>query len=215
MQENRILDEARRFVQEELGSDSSGHDWWHARRVAILARRIGESIGADLFICELAALLHDIPDDKRGIDEAEGLAKLKGWMEKQEIPEEPIRIILDIIGTMSYRGGINPPIKTAEGMAVQDADRLDALGAIGIARTFAYSGHRGQDIYDPRILPRENMSFDEYRNGKTTVINHFYEKLLKLSALMNTDYARNLAVERHRFLEIYLDEFFSEWNGEK
>lgn len=215
MERGRILEQARKFVISELGDDSSGHDWWHAMRVASMARQIGTVEGADLFVCELAALLHDIPDDKRGISEEEGISRLRNWLNQSGLDPECGDHVIEIISTMSYRAGLNPPMKTIEGKVVQDSDRLDALGAIGVARTFAYSGHKGQAIYDPSLKPRGNMSFQEYRNGKTTVINHFYEKLLKLSSLMNTEYARKLAVERHRFLEQFLEEFFSEWSGKR
>ncbi|GGH77009.1 uncharacterized protein JOD43_001257 [Pullulanibacillus pueri] len=209
----KIIESAREFAKQTHALDSSGHDWWHVWRVAELAKRIAEQEGADIFICELAALLHDIADEKLNKSEAEGLEKVNDWLENQKIAKEHIEHILTIIQSMSFKGGGRPPMKTLEGKIVQDADRLDAIGAIGIARTFAYSGAKGQPIYNPEILPREHLTHESYRKEQSTAINHFYEKLLKLKASMNTPFARELAERRHNLMDSYLKAFFLEWQG--
>lgn len=207
-----LLDKARNFAKKELSFDSGGHDWWHAQRVARTAVKIAEVEGADADFCELIALLHDIPDDKRGITEEEGLELLTQWMKSQRVPIVQIEEVLEILRKLSFRGGTNPPMDTIEGKVVQDADRLDALGAIGIARTFAYSGKKGQVIYDPGLPIRDTMTLEEYRTGESTALNHFYEKLFKLSDLMNTSYAKSIARKRVSFMEAYLEEFMKEWD---
>ncbi len=209
---NSALEAARQYTFSQLSGDTGGHDWWHAKRVAALARRIAESEGADADFCEFVAILHDIPDDKRGMDEGEGLAMLSRWLEMNNIPRANVEHTMEIISSMSFRGGGRPPMKSLEGMVVQDADRLDALGAIGIARTFAYSGHKGQLIYDPGIPVRKDLTLEEYRNGRSTAINHFHEKLFNLADLMNTGYAKKAARERTEFMKEFVREFMSEWN---
>ena len=211
----KILANAMEFAYKELGEDSSGHDFWHVRRVAENARRIAIAESADPDICELAAMLHDIPDDKRGLSEEEGVSKLKAWLLQTGIETSIMENILGIIGTMSFRGGNNPSMSTPEGKVVQDADRLDAMGAIGIARTFAYSGHIGQKIYDPDIKVRTSVTREEYRNSPSTAVNHFHEKLFKLESLLNTKTAREMARERQKFMEVYLQQFMKEWNLEE
>lgn len=215
MNDNRahILGEAKEFVQAVLGHDHSGHDWFHIQRVARTAIMIAKAEGADLFICELAALLHDIADAKLNPNEEIGLQKVTDWLNSHGVRSEEAQHIIEIISTMSFKGGGRPPMRTLEGRVVQDADRLDAIGAIGIARVFTYSGAKGRPMHDPAVKPRSRMSEEEYRSGKDTAINHFYEKLLKLKDLMNTDYGRVLAAERHRFMLAYLEQFFAEWDG--
>lgn len=212
MQELRILIEAEQYVKSILEDDSSGHDWWHIHRVRGLARKIAANEGANIFICELTALLHDLADEKLIGDEEKGLNSIHDWLERNEVNENDIQHILSIIRTMSYKGGNNVAVETLEAKVVQDADRLDALGAIGIGRTFAYAGAKGQLMYDPNIPVRDKMTKEEYRKGESTAINHFYEKLLKLKDLMNTEYGRKLAEERHRYLEEFLHSFLNEWN---
>lgn len=213
MNKEKQIQLTKEFVHKQLKNDSSGHDWWHIFRVTEMAKRIAEHEQADLFICEMSALLHDIADEKLNDSEAEGLEKVGAWLYAIDLDEKSVGAILDIISTMSYKGGGQPAMETLEGQIVQDADRLDAIGAIGIARTFAYAGAKGDIIYDPSIAPREQMTKEEYRNGKSTAINHFYEKLLKLKQLMNTDYAKAIAEERHSFMESYLQMFIKEWQG--
>lgn len=214
MDKNRLIEEATAFVRCQLENEASGHDWWHIARVTKMAKHIAEQEGADVFICELAALLHDIADEKlnEGGEEV-GLLRVKDWLEVHHADKETIDTIMEIISTMSFKGGNRPPMKTLEGMVVQDADRLDAIGAIGIARTFAYAGAHGDLIYDPDIQPREKMTKEEYRTEKTTAVNHFYEKLLKLKNLMNTDRAKEMAEARHQLMEEFLQKFYHEWEG--
>ncbi len=212
MVNKKDLERAREFAFRELSSDAGGHDWWHAKRVAGMARKIAAMEGADPDFCEFVALLHDIPDDKRGISEDEGNELLTKFMAEMRLGDEVIDRTLEIISTMSFRGGNNLPMKTLEGKIVQDADRLDALGAIGIARTMAYSGHKGQLIHDPDIPVRIQMSREEYRHGKSTAVNHFYEKLFRLPDMMNTAYARKIALERESFMRTFLDQLMKEWD---
>ncbi|WP_411501453.1 HD domain-containing protein [Bacillus thuringiensis] len=213
MKTETIIKETENFVRSILEKDSSGHDWWHIYRVRNLAIKLAQKEGADLFICEMAALLHDVADEKLISDETKGINLITNWLKQHDIRENIIRHIISIISEMSFKGGNRKPMETMEGKIVQDADRLDAIGAIGIARTFAYAGTKGNLMYDPMLSPRVNMTKEEYRNGKSTAINHFYEKLLKLKDLMNTEYAKEIALERHKIMEEYLKDFFVEWDG--
>ncbi|MBU8907304.1 HD domain-containing protein [Desertibacillus haloalkaliphilus] len=215
MDRSVVLSKARDFVQQELAGESSGHDWWHIYRVTNLAKRIAVQEGGDEFLCELTALLHDLADEKLYGDEQQGLARIRSWLTAQGVSGEDIDHILAIITAMSFKGGQNKQqLETIEGKVVQDADRLDAIGAIGIARTFAYGGAKGQLIYDPDLKSRSEMTYDQYREGKSTSVNHFYEKLFKLKDLMNTSYAKKLAEERHQVMEQFLAEFYREWDGD-
>ena len=181
-----IIEAAEVFVKSELGNDATGHDWWHIHRVVQMAKRIAAEEAANIFICEIAALVHDVADEKLNDSKEAGLLKVSTWLENQPFAYEERLHIMEIISTMSYNAGTNPPMRTLEGQIVQDADRLDAIGAIAIARTFLYAGWKGDPIYDPQLPPRDSMTRAEYRNGKSTAINHFYEKLLKLKD--NTEY---------------------------
>ncbi|OPH52069.1 phosphohydrolase [Paenibacillus ferrarius] len=212
-QQEHILLAAEALVKEKLERDSSGHDWWHIYRVVQTTKRIAAQEGADAFVCELAALLHDVVDEKLNADPAAAQRELEAWLAASGTPEADVLHVLEIISTMSFKGGARPPMRTLEGQVVQDADRLDAIGAVGISRVFAYSGWKGRPIHDPSVTAREQMTEAEYRAGNDTAINHFYEKLLKLKELMNTTYARQLAEERHRFMEQYLEQFDLEWEG--
>ena len=209
-----ILNKTKEYVKETLINDSSGHDWWHIQRVRNTALYIGETEDVDLFIVEMAALLHDIADEKLNLNEEMGRQKVMNWLKSLDLSTHSCESIMEIIATLSFKGGNRPPMKTLEGQVVQDADRLDAIGAIGIARTFAYAGFHGDLIYDPEISVRETMSKEEYRNEKSTAINHIYEKLLKLKDALNTNTARKLAEERHQFMVTFLDQFYREWNGQ-
>jgi uncharacterized protein len=213
MDKEKILAEAAAYARAELQKDSSGHDWWHIDRVTKLARRIAIAEGADPFVCELAALLHDIADEKLNESEQAGLSKVRDWLNANGVPEPEAKHVLEIIATMSFKGGNRPGMRTLEGRVVQDADRLDAIGAVGIARCFAYSGWKGQLIHDPEQKPRQQMTAEEYRTGKSTAINHFYEKLLLLKDRMNTEFAKEMAAERHRVMEEFLARFYQEWEG--
>jgi uncharacterized protein len=202
------------FVKSELGKDSSGHDWHHIDRVRKNARLIwNKEQKGDWFIIEMAALLHDIPDEKLNDTEEAGWAKLDTFLSGLKLESELANKIKDCIETVSFKGGRVIELNSIEAEIVQDADRLDALGAIGIARTFAFGGKKGHPIFDPEISAREEMTLAEYRSGKSSSVNHFYEKLLKLKDKMNTKHAKKLAEERHNFMESFLEQFYSEWNG--
>ncbi|WP_342428395.1 HD domain-containing protein [Paenibacillus sp. FSL L8-0158] len=203
-----IIQKAEPFVQQQLEHDHSGHDWWHIDRVRKLSLKIAAKEGADSFICELAALLHDVADEKLNDSKQAGLDKVEQWLLLHVNDLEVIAHVMTIIATMSYNGGQNPPMETLEGQVVQDADRLDALGAIGIARTFMYAGSKGSMMHHPD----KDFSQHEYRAAGKSAIYHFYEKLLKLKDLMNTAYARELAEVRHQWMEMYLEQFYREWN---
>lgn len=209
---NQSIRDAEQFVKENLGQDSTGHDWYHSDRVRKIAVHIAkkEQIG-DGSIIELAALLHDIPDDKLHDNEETGLALLDTWFRKNKLPEFQVREIKQIIDSISYSEE-QKALPSIEAKIVQDADRLDALGAIGIARTFAYGGKKGQLLYDPAIAVRDSMTKEEYRNGTSTSIHHFHEKLLKLSDMLHTDTAKAIAKERHQYMEDFLQQFNKEWD---
>lgn len=209
--QERIIREAARFARAVHEQNSSGHDWWHVMRVTRLSRLLSVMEGADAYLCELASLLHDVADEKLNASKEVGLHRVQRWLEEAGTAPADRKHVLDIIGTMSFAGGSGQAMKTLEGAIVQDADRLDALGFIGIARTFAYSGWKGQGIYDPAIPVREGMTRDQYRHEKSTAINHFSEKLLKLKDRMNTDTGRMLAAGRHQLMELFLNGFDKEW----
>jgi len=197
-----VIELAEQFAREFLGADPSGHDWWHVHRVRNLALEIAVHERADAYICELAALLHDVADVKLNASKQEGLERVRNWLVQVEEDPAVIAPVMDIIANMSYNGGRNTPLTSIEGQVVQDADRLDAIGAIGIARTFAFAGSRGHLIHEP----------GEYCSGTKTAIAHFHEKLLKLQGLMNTGYAKEIAAKRHQFMEAFLQQFHAEWS---
>lgn len=207
--------QAREYVRGRLYGEGTGHDWWHIHRVTEMAERIASHEQADTFVCTLAALFHDLADEKVVESSGAGLREIQEWLNTHGVSANDRDHILDIIDTMSYRGGHGEPMKTPEGMVVQDADRLDAIGAIGIARTFAYAGSKGHILYDPDIPPRTAMTVEQYRKDTNTAVNHFYEKLLKLRDLMNTDYGKQLAAQRHAYMENFLAQFYCEWQAEK
>ncbi len=215
MDREHLLAAARAHVRARLEGEGSGHDWWHIERVARLARRLAAEEGADGFLCELAALTHDLIDWKVVPDEARALADLRVWLIEQGADEATLAAVLEIITTMSFKGGNQQPMRTLEGQIVQDADRLDAIGAIGIARAFTYGGAKGLPLHTPETPPREQMTAAEYRANQAATINHFHEKLLRLRDRMNTATARRLAAHRHAVLEAFLAEFLAEWEGER
>lgn len=208
----QVLDRTQRHIQEQCETDCSGHDWWHIHRVRETAILIGKKEGADLYVVELAALLHDIADWKfHGGDESKGPQAARTWLDSLGVLPATTDQVCEIVAGLSFKGaGVPTPMRTLEGEVVQDADRLDSIGAIGIARTFAFGGHRGQPMFDPRLLPQRHTSFAEYKTNRGTSINHFYEKLLLLKERMNTRTARQLAAERHEFMEQFLKQFFTE-----
>lgn len=211
MQKN-IIKQTELFVSEQLKSDASGHDWFHIDRVRKLALHIArEEKKGNEFIIEMAALLHDIPDDKLNDHPELGWNKLDEWFKVTGLDLDTIQDIKQIVSTISYSAG-EESLPSIEAEIVQDADRLDAIGAIGIARTFAYGGKKGQPMYDPSIKVREEMTKQEYRMGNSSSIHHFHEKLLRLQDLLNTGTAKSIARERHEYMVRFLEEFYKEWD---
>ena len=191
--------------------EGSGHDWFHVERVCNMAKYLAQKESADMFVVEMTALLHDIDDWK--FSDVYNTTVTEEFLKSVEVSEEDSNRILNIIKTMSYKGGVvDSTQNTTEGMVVQDADRLDALGAIGIARAFAYGGSKNRSMYDPSIKPIDFKSLDEVKNKDNHTINHFYEKLFKLKDLMNTNTAKEIAKKRHKYMENFIEEFYSEWN---
>jgi uncharacterized protein len=212
MNKNKVINETANYVRNKLSGEYSGHDWWHTYRVWKMAARIAKKEKADLFVVELAALLHEVADYKLNNGDETLVPKLVGgWLLKLGVEENIIDYVCEIIKAMSFKGAkVKSVMKTKEGMIVQDADRLDAIGAIGIARVFAYGGHKKREIYNPKIKPQMHKNFEQYKNSKSSSINHFYEKLFLLKNLMNTKIAKKIAEERHVFMEQFLKEFFKE-----
>lgn len=216
MNQTEIIQKTAEFVALEMAAEGSGHDWFHVDRVRKMAVRIGEKENCDLFVVEMAALLHDLDDWKLAGSVHDSLAKTENWLTLLKIDRFSTQKILTIINEVSFKGaGIATPVSSVEAAAVQDADRLDAIGAIGIARTFAYGGHKSRLIYDPSVPTDMHNDFQGYKASTAPTINHFYEKLLLLKDRMNTKTARNIAAERHRFMEEYLKQFFDEWEAIK
>ncbi|MDG4513683.1 HD domain-containing protein [Streptococcus suis] len=216
MDQTQIVQNVAKYVEEKMTGEGSGHDWWHIVRVRNMAERIAEAEGGNLFICQIAALVHDLADDKLVDDEKQALEAIRQLLSHQGCSESDIEAIMDIIQNMSFKGGqAHQRALSLEGKIVQDADRLDAIGAIGIARTMAYSGNKNRVIHNPNFQVREDMTVEEYRSTHGSAITHFYEKLLKLKDLMNTEAGKNLAQGRHDFLELYLQQFYQEWDGKR
>ncbi|WP_372949731.1 HD domain-containing protein [Mariniphaga sp.] len=206
----RIISETEKYVRQAMENDGSGHDWWHIYRVRNLALKISKLEGGDPFLIEMAALLHDLDDWKLSSDG--NFSRTKKWLEALKLPKETIFLLTEIISQVSYKGaGVETIPSSLEAQIVQDADRLDAIGAIGIARTFAYGGSKGRLIFDPEIKPVKHADFEAYKKNNGPTINHFYEKLLLLKDRLNTKTAGKLAENRHSFMEKYLEEFFREW----
>ncbi len=210
-----IIQKTIDFVKEVLSDAEGGHDWWHIYRVWNLSKHIARTEDVDMFIVELGALLHDIADSKfHDGDEEIGPKKARDFLSSLDIDENVIVHVENIIANISFKGGRHTQkFRSAELDVVQDADRLDALGAIGIARTFNYGGHKGREIYNPEIMPDLNMTREQYKSSNAPTINHFYEKLLLLKERMNTSAGRSIAEHRHRFVRQFLDEFHKEWDG--
>ncbi|MCA1760342.1 MAG: HD domain-containing protein [Bacteroidales bacterium] len=210
-EQKRIISETEKYVIKEMETDGSGHDWWHIYRVRNLALKISELEGGERFLIEMAALLHDLDDWK--LSGGGNFAKTEKWLEALKLPKETISRLTEIISQVSFKGsGVKTIPSTLEAQIVQDADRLDAIGAIGIARTFAYGGSKGRLIFDPDIKPEKHADFKAYKKNTGPTINHFYEKLLLLKDRLNTETAKKMAIRRHRFMETFLGEFFREWN---
>ena len=216
MNSQDLIEKTSLYVQKELADDGSGHDWWHVYRVWSIAKKIAQKESADQTTVELAALLHDIADWKfNNGDESAGPKQAADWLNSNGATPRLVSEVREIISTLSYKGAnVATPMRTIEGKIVQDADRLDAIGAVGIARTFAYGGNKNRLMYHPDEAPVMHESFEHYKKNKGHTINHFYEKLLLLKDRMNTQSAKNIAEQRHIFMESYLDRFYKEWDGD-
>lgn len=213
MDKELIINKTKEFVKEKLYGEGSGHDWYHIERVYNLSKYLAKKENADFFIVEMTALLHDIDDWKFSSNNTTDTTTTENFLKISGVTEEDLIKIIKIIKTMSFKGGVvDSSQDTIEGKVVQDADRLDAIGAIGIARTFAYGGSKNRVIYDPNIKPINFNSLDEVKSSDNHTINHFYEKLLKLKDLMNTKSAKEIAIARHKYMEEFLNEFYYEWN---
>jgi len=215
LKHDEIVNITMEYVKDKLEGEGSGHDWWHIYRVYNNALKIAKNEGVgDLFVIKLASLLHDIADWKfYNGDVTVGYKETKKWLVNFNLDEQLIEHVARIVKDISYKGaGEASLMNTIEGKIVQDADRLDAIGAIGIARTFAYGGNKNKEMYNPNIKPVFHENFQQYKNSNGTVINHFYEKLLLLKDLMNTEGGKKYAEERHTFMEAFLEQFYSEWN---
>jgi uncharacterized protein len=216
MNKTLIIKKTEAFVRKRMAGETTGHDWWHTKRVCQMALRIAKTErGADLFVVQLAALLHDVADWKFNQGNIKAGVKLaKDWLEKLKVDDEIISHVCEIISEVSFKGAnVISKIKTKEGMIVQDADRLDALGAIGIARCFATGAKLGREIYNPKIRPKLHQTFSQYKKAKSTSINHFYEKLFLLKERMYTKAAKKIAEKREQLMKLFLERFFEEWEG--
>jgi uncharacterized protein len=214
MTHNDIIQKTAEYIKQEFGDDSSGHDWWHIYRVWKNAISICKSEKADLYIVQLAALLHDLDDWKFNESEDETPYRARAWMESCGVNPQIIESVCEIITHISYKGAqVENKMKSPEGFIVQDADRLDAIGAIGIGRAFAYGGYKNRPMYDPESPNQMHSSFEQYKNSKSATINHFHEKLLLLKDKMNTSTAKKIAEQRHEIMLRFLDQFMNEWEG--
>ena len=211
----KLIDEAVAYVRELFAGDAGGHGADHTLRVYRTALYLAAREGADAGICALAALLHDADDEKLFPETAENKDHAVSFLASRGVPPETVQRIVDIIKEVSFRGADSVIPTTIEGRCVQDADRLDAIGAVGIARAFAFGGSRGRKLYDPAEPPALNMDAAAYRARRSTTVNHFYEKLFLLKDMMNTPAARALAEKRDAFMRDFLREFLAEWNGEE
>ena len=210
----KLIERAKNYVKEKFENEFSGHDYFHTLRVFNMATRIAKAEDANLEIVQFAALLHDVDDRKVSPKTHENQANARGFLAANGIDDQTIELICQIIREISFGSNDASPT-TLEGQCVQDADRLDAIGAIGIGRAFAYGGNHNRHMYHPDIKPSLNMTKEEYRNSESTTINHFYEKLFKLTALMNTPTAFKIAQEREEYMKNFVSTFLDEWNGVK
>ena len=210
-----IIARATAYVKEKFENEYSGHDWFHTLRVFRTATRIAEAEGADVETVQLAALLHDVDDRKLSPETYAEQKNARVFLAENGVEESVICEICRIISEVSFVGSDSVVPSTLEGKCVQDADRLDAIGAIGIARAFAYGGNHNRLMYHPDIAPKLNMSREEYIKSNSTTVNHFYEKLFKLTDMMNTDTARWVAKERDEYMKAFIAEFLNEWEGRK
>ena len=212
-----LLDNTILFVKQQLENAEGGHDWFHMERVYKNTLLIAREEDCDLTVVQLGALLHDIADSKfHDGDETIGPKTARTFLENEKVDEATIQHVIKIIENISFKGGnFEKHFHSKELAIVQDADRLDAIGAIGIARTFNYGGFKNRALYNPEIAPNLNMTKEEYKNSEAPTLNHFYEKLLLLKDKMNTETGKKIALERHKYMENFLSQFYAEWEGEK
>ncbi|MEW7289259.1 HD domain-containing protein [Aquimarina sp. 2304DJ70-9] len=216
MTEEQIISQTIDFVKEKLAGAEGGHDWFHTQRVFKNAHSIAKEEEVDLFVVSLGALLHDIADSKfHNGDETVGPKVAKEFLEGMQVEGSIIEHVINIIENISFKGGnVKQKFKSPELDVIQDADRLDAIGAVGIARCFNYGGFKNRALYDPEVAPNLTMSKEEYKTSTAPTINHFYEKLLLLKDRMNTKTGKKIALQRHDYMEAFLEQFYKEWEGE-
>lgn len=217
MENSKLIETTINFVKEKLANAEGGHDWFHIERVYKNTLLIVKEEKCNLLVCQLAALLHDIADSKfHDGDETIGPKTARDFLEKENVSGEVIDHVIKIIENISFKGGnFEKKFSSMELDIVQDADRLDAIGAIGIARCFNYGGFKNRALYNPEILPNLSMTKEEYKNTNSPTVNHFYEKLLMLKDKMNTTTGKQIAKERHLYMEDFLKQFYAEWEGKK
>jgi uncharacterized protein len=217
MSNENIVNKTILFVKKKLDNAEGGHDWFHIERVYKNALSIADNEVCDDTVVKLGALLHDIADSKfHNGDETVGPKMAREFLTSNKVDEATIQHVINIIENISFKGGnTEKSFSSIELDIVQDADRLDAIGAIGIARTFNYGGFKNRPLYNPNIAPKLHMSKEEYKNNEAPTLNHFYEKLLLLKDKMNTETGKQIAKERHHYMEGFLSQFYSEWDGEK
>jgi uncharacterized protein len=217
MSNENIVNKTILFVKKKLDNAEGGHDWFHIERVYKNALSIADNEVCDDTVVKLGALLHDIADSKfHDGDETVGPKIAREFLASNDVDEATIQHVINIIENISFKGGnTEKQFSSIELNIVQDADRLDAIGAIGIARTFNYGGFKNRPLYNPRIAPNLHMNKEEYKNNEAPTLNHFYEKLLLLKDKMNTETGKQIAQERHRYMEGFLSQFYAEWDGEK
>jgi len=216
MSDDELISKTASFIQEKFKAEGSGHDWFHIARVWRLSKHIAQNEKqADLLTVELGALLHDIADWKFHDGDMEAGSKAsRKWLESIQVSDDVIKKVEDIVRSISFKAeGEKLELPSLESRIVFDADKIDAIGAIGIARAFAFGGHKGRLLYDPNVKPIKNMTFEQRLKSETHTINHFYEKLLLLKDLMQTETGKQMAERRHKFMEKFLEEFYSEWEG--
>ena len=212
---DKIINQVKEQIKSRFESDASGHDWFHIERVWKIAKQIAEKEKANVFVTELGALLHDIADHKF-VDnfEEESVKRTQQILKPLGVEDDVISEVTHIVLNCSFKGGVEQnKMESLEGKIVQDADKLDAIGAIGIARTFAFGGKFGSLLYHPDVEPMQHQSLESYQKNRTHTINHFYEKLLLLKDLMHTSTAKKIALQRHQFMEVFLEQFYNEWEA--
>ena len=211
---NELIERALTYAKNKFENDYSGHDFFHTLRVFNMATHIAEHEGADVETVQLAAILHDVDDRKLSPETYQSQANARGFLTSNGVSEDKTELISAIIRGISFGADSSVP-RTIEGKCVQDADRLDAIGAIGIARAFAYGGNHNRHMHHPDVKPNVSMTKEEYRRSESTTINHFYEKLFKLTALMNTKTAIQIAKEREAYMQGFVSEFMDEWDAKR